>query len=173
MLGIVCSQAIEICRSADIAADAVQVKAKPSQPQIYIKLPGYVDDLGIEGGVVVSQGLDTKLVMLSVSSGLRTLIPKDSCHIVEPHRLGKGVHPVLHIGTADRRSPFGTEGQLIPTPILKRVHLLLYNIGLLTDAAHEKASVLKSGGVYALISIQFRDGNCLLRDVAPISLLSG
>ncbi len=153
MLGIIGSQAIKIRWSAAIAADAVQVKAETVQPQVYIKLPSYIDDLGIEGGVAVSQGLDTELVMLSVSSCLGTLVPEDSCHIVEPHWLGKGVHPMLHVGAADRRSPFRAQGQLIPTPVLKRVHLLLYNVGLLTDAACEKASVLKSGGVYALISV--------------------
>jgi hypothetical protein len=80
---------------------------------------------------------------------------------------------VFHISTANWSSPLWAQGELVSTPILKRIHLLLYNVGLLTDAAYEEASVLEGGSVDALIPVEFTGSSRLLSDIAPIYLLSG
>ena len=50
--------------------------------------PPYLDDLGIDKGVTVSDGLDAELVVLPVTPGLRTFVPEDGAEVIQPYWLG-------------------------------------------------------------------------------------
>jgi hypothetical protein len=153
VLAIVSFQGIKVMGPTAIAADAVKAECEPFQSQLYIKLPSNLNDLGIEGRVGISYGFNAELVMLTVSARLGTLISEDCSHIVEPYWLGQVIHPVLHISTAHRGSSLGAQGELVSALILKGVHLLLNDVGILADTAYKKSGVLKCGSIDSLIAI--------------------
>jgi hypothetical protein len=173
MSGIIVLEAIEIRMATVLAPNTIQVEAKPTQSQVYIKLPYHIDYLGIKCGVTISQRLYSKLVMLSIPSRLRSLVSEDSSVIIQPHRLRKGVHTMFHIGTAYRCSTLGPQRQTIPTTVFESIHLLLNYVRILPDAPHKETGVLESRRVYTLISIEVTDGGGFLLYVCPVFLLLG
>ena len=173
MLRIVALKTSHIIWSAGAAPDAIELQRELAEPETVVKLPGHIDDLGIQGWVVVAQGLDAKLLMLSVSSRLRPLVAENRCYIVKPHRLRQVMHPVLNIGTTYRSRALRAQSHHRPTPVSEGVHLLGHEVSLLTDAVGEKASVFENRGLDAAIAVELADGASLALDIAPISLFLG
>jgi hypothetical protein len=173
MLDIILPQPFQIRRAAAAATDTVQIKNKSFEPQAYVKLPGHVCNLSVEGGIALAYCFKSELMMLSVSSRLWTFISKDCGIIVESHGLREAVHSVFDIRTANRGSPLGTQGQLASAPVFHRIHLFLYDVGLFTDTSYEEASVLESRCIYSLVAIELAEFMYLLPRVAPVPLFTG
>jgi hypothetical protein len=129
------------------------LEAEVAQANAVEEVPSHLDDLGVEGGVTISDGFKAELLMLSVSPLLRPLISEDGGQVVEPHRLGEAMHTMLQIGTTDWGCALRPQGHLLATAIGKGVGLLLHNVGSRADGANKKAGILKNRGIDALIAV--------------------
>ena len=102
------------------------------------------DHLDVEVGVGGPESLHAQLVVLTVATGLRPLIPEGRCHVPGlPRQRG----PVLDEGPDHGRGPLGAESQGAAAPVLELVHLLAHHVAALADAAAEDPDVLEDRGV--------------------------
>lgn len=135
--------------------------------------PPHLYHLRVHGRGGVADGLHSELVVLTVAPRLGALIAEDGADVVEAHRLGPGVHPVLYVGAADGGRPLGAEGHLLPTPVGEGVGLLLHDVGPRPDGADEQPRLLEDGGVDAAVPEAGSQGLGAGEDEAPPGLLVG
>ncbi len=65
---------LQVSWAAGGIPNGVDEEGKTFQPQLLGKEPGYLDDLGVNGGIGVPNSLDSELVVLAVTPGLRALV---------------------------------------------------------------------------------------------------
>ena len=95
------------------------------------------DQLGVDLGVAVTQRLDVQLMELSVAALLRPLVAKHRARAPELLLLIVQ-QSVAQTCPDDARRRLGPHRDLIAVAILKGIHLLLDDIGRLTDRAAEE-----------------------------------
>jgi hypothetical protein len=101
------------------------------------------DQLGVGLGTGRTDRLGADLPELAVSALLRRLGAEVGAQVPELHRLRQLVHPVLHVGTGDRRGPFRAQRQRPAAAVVERVHLLADDVGRAADAAGEQLGRLE------------------------------
>ncbi len=83
------------------------------------------------------------------------------------------MQPVFQVGAAHRRCALWSQRQTTSSPVLKGIHLLVYNVCVLTHATSKKSGVLKSWGINTFVTIELADINHFLLYIAPVGLLLG
>jgi hypothetical protein len=136
-------------------------------------MPCHINDFCIHSRVCIAYSFAAELLMLPVSSCLRSLISKNGTKIIKPYWLGQVVHPVLDIGPTDWRCALRAQGHFHTTVILEGIHLFLYNISPLTHAMVKKPCLLKDRGINTLISIELTNLARLFFHKSPVSLFLG
>ena len=77
--------------------------------------------------------LDADLRKLSVAAALHLLVAEHGAEIAQAERHRPLAESVLNVGPRDPRRPLGPEGQRSALAVVKGVHLLADDIGVLTD----------------------------------------
>ena len=134
------------------------------------ELPCHINDLGIEGGVIITNSLTAELIVLPVSPRLRSFVSKNRSDIVQLYRLWQVVHAVLQVGPAHRGSALRSQGYFIPSFVSEGIHLLLDNVSFLSNATGKKLGIFKGGGINTFITVELADINRLLLYIAPVWL---
>jgi len=78
---------------------------------------------------------------------------------------------MFQIGSANRGSAFRSQGYLAAAPVLEGIHLLFYNVGVLSYTTGEKLCILKGWGINTLIAIELANISYFLLYMAPVGLL--
>ena len=117
---------------------AVEFEAHILQAQIAPQCTGQQNQFCVHLGAGKTQCLGADLVKLAVASSLGALMTKHGAHVIQP--LATVVqHGVLRDGAHHTGRRFGAKGELLSVEaILKRIHLLLHNIGDLAQSPHEQ-----------------------------------
>ena len=170
---VVVSQSLDVRRPAVAIPDVVDQQLDVAQAQAAHQLPRNFDDLGVNGGIGVSQGLHAELVVLPEAAGLGPFVAEHGAEVVHAHRLREVVHTMLEVGAADRGGAFGTEGDAVAAPVLEGVHLFLDDVRAFPDGPDEQVGVLKSGSVDTTVAEAVGDLHCFGLDVTPVFLLLG
>ena len=55
----------------------VDVQCEVGQAELFVERPQQLDDLGVDRGVVVADGLDAELVVHAVAAGLGAVVAED------------------------------------------------------------------------------------------------
>ena len=165
-------QGLHVGRSAGRVTDAVQLKGEVLQTELHKDLPAEAEDLGVNGGVGVTYGLDIELVELAEPAGLGPGVAEHGGHNgVEADGLGPSVEAVLEVGAAYGGGGLGAEGEGVAARAVgDEVHLLLDDVSDFTDAAHEEVVVLENRGVYLAVGVALADGDHGVADAAPAGL---
>ena len=161
---------LQISGSAQFAPDAVHLNGEIAQTQRLEEVPRHFDYLSVKGRVAIAHGFKAKLLMLSVSPFLGSLVSEDGGKVIEPYRLRQVMHAMLQVGATYRGGALGPQRHRLSAAILKGVGLLLYNVRARTDGANKKAGILKNGGIDALIAIELANLRCLLLDISKVAL---
>ena len=124
--------------------------AQARQPQPGALDPGGLEQVGQEDdqlsvglGRVGADRLGAELPELPVAASLRRLGAEAARQVPELHGLGQLAHPVLEIGSADRRGDLRAKRQRAAAAIVERVHLLLDDVGGLPHPAREQLGRLE------------------------------
>ena len=75
---------------------------------------------------------------------------------------------MLDVSTHHARGELGPQRNIRAALVLERVHLLVYDVGALTDAADKKTGFLEQGGVDLLQAIKRCHRVHLLGHIAPV-----
>jgi hypothetical protein len=153
------------------ATGRVQLEGQVVEAQISVQIPGQQHDLEIGDRVLVPQNLDVKLGVLTVPASLWLLVAKDRTERVELDRLGTDVHPVFDVGTYHTSGELGPQRDLAASLVGEGVHLLVHDIGALTDPTGKELGHLEHGHVYALKAVQFCQVTRSGTDMVPVSLV--
>jgi hypothetical protein len=171
VVSIVALQYLNVVWATPGATDRVDLKRQVPKPQVIVEMPGHGHHLYIQGRILLTQGLHTDLMVLSIPTSLRSLVPECGTHAVYLHRLGPNVQTMLQIGAHNTRREFWAEGQLVPTSISKGVHLLVHHVRAFANALHKDGRLLKDGHIERLVTIQLSNGLDALNNVSPVRLL--
>ena len=172
MFAVVGPEGLHVGGSAGGVADAVQLEGEVFQAELYEDLPAEAEDLGVNGGVGVTYGLDVELVELPEPARLGPGVAEHGGHDgVESDGLSAGVEAVLEVGPAYGGGGLGAEGEGVAARAVgDEVHLLLDDVGDLTDAPDEEVVVFEDGGVDLAIGVALADGDHGVADAAPAGL---
>jgi hypothetical protein len=143
-LGPVCrevrDQHLPVCRPAHRVAQGVEAQGDPDQTQIgREETGGQRDHLDVDIGIVGAEDLDAELMVLSVATGLGSLVAKAGGDVP---RLERQRRTVLRVCPHDRCSAFGTERHASGVLVLELVHLLAHDVGGLAQPV-EHAELLE------------------------------
>lgn len=172
MIGIIFLQPTQVFWPAFLTTDAVQVQRQALKAQRQEQLPSHINHFGVKSRVITTNSLIAKLVVLPVSPGLRSLIPKNGGQIIQLYRLGQIMQPVFQVGPAHRRRALRPEGYFITSLVLKGIHFLFHDIRSGANRTNEKTGVLKGRAVNTLIAVELADIDRFLLYVAPIRLFT-
>ena len=162
---------VDVAGPALRVPDAVDAEAEAGEPDRLQQPPRHLDHLGVDRRVAVAERLDPELVVLAVPPRLRAFVPEHRAQVVETHRLGEVVHPVLEERPADGSRALRAQRQEVPSPVLEGVRLLLDDVGHLADSPDEQPRVLEHRRVYAPVPEALR---YLLRggvEASPVPLI--
>ena len=118
-----------------------------------VKLPGQVDNLGVDDGVAFADGFTAELMVLAQPAGLRPVVTENRGKVIKLYRLRQVSHTVLDESAADRSGAFRTERQAFAAFIIESVHLLINDVRPFPDAAGKKGRLFESGNVDALEAV--------------------
>lgn len=136
--------------TAGRAADGVYLERQIFNAQESEYLGGKGDYLRVRGGCGSAENLNAKLVKFPVSAGLRLLVAVARGYIAGLLRQGLVEKPVLKKSARRARSPLGAQSYRASALVEKSVHLLLHDIGGVSDAAGEQLRMLEHGSAYLL-----------------------
>jgi hypothetical protein len=136
-------------------ADRIEEYLDPVEPAIGVVAQPELDDLRVDGGAGVADGLDVELPELPVATRLRAVVAEHRADLVDLHRLRPGLHAVLDVGADDARGRLRAER---PRLRLLRARgdpeqLLLDDVGDLAHAALEDRRLLEHGGLDAAVAV--------------------
>ena len=157
MLVQVRGEAFAVLAPAPRVAEARESQPQTAHAQLVQQRGEQQDRLGVERGIVRSEGLGPDLPELAVAAGLGALVAKEAREVPELHRRGALVHPVLEVRAADRRGALGAQCERTSGAVFERVHLLLHDVGRLAHAASEELSRLERGRLDALVARGLED----------------
>ena len=107
---------------------------------------GHLDDLGVDGRVLLAEDLDVDLMELAVTALLGLVVAEHGAHVVVAHGRALEVEPVLDDGPDDRRRVLRPQGQGPPALVDERVHLFGDDVGGRARALLEELGRLENGG---------------------------
>jgi hypothetical protein len=107
---------------------------------------GHLDDLGVDGRVLLAEDLDVDLMELAVAALLGLVVAEHGAHVVVAHGRALEVEPVLHDGPDDRGGVLRPEGQGPPALVGERVHLFGDDVGGRARPLLEELGGLEDGG---------------------------
>ena len=136
--------------AAGRAADGVYLERQIFNAQESEYLGGKGDYLRVRGGCGSAENLNAELVKFPVSAGLRLLVAVARGYIAGLLRQGLVEKPVLKKSARRARSPLGAQGYRASAFVEKSVHLLLHDIGGVSDAAGKQLRMLEHGSAYLL-----------------------
>ena len=84
-------QSFYIVGAASSTANAIDLDGEARETQRKKELLCNIYNFGIEGGVSIPQGFETKLVVLPLAASLWSLVSEGRSNIVKSHRLGQVV----------------------------------------------------------------------------------
>ena len=126
-------------------AHAVHGQREVADLELVVDLTQHGDDLGVDQRVVGAEGLGAELVVLAIAPCLRPFVAEHRRVVPELHGLGELEHAVLDVGAAHRCRAFGTQRQLAPATVGKRVHLLAHDVGRVADPPGEQSGLFELG----------------------------
>ncbi len=93
-------------------ANRIDVELDATESDSIEKCHHHFDDFGVNRrSIAAAKHFCPNLIELAVSSLLRTLPPEHWSHVVQLHRLGKLLHVVLDVGTADGGGGLGAQAE--------------------------------------------------------------
>ena len=135
------AQGGQVGRAADGVAEGVQKELDPPQADVRAHRPGQGHHLDIEVGVLAAEHLGAQLMVLAVTTGLRSLVAEVGGEVPGLPRNGRAVlDPRPH----HRRRALGAEGEAVAALVRELVHLLADYVGALPHPG-EDADVLEHG----------------------------
>jgi len=112
-------------------------------------------------------------VELAEAARLGALVAEGGPDAEHLDRLGAGVHAVLEVGADHTGGELWAQGEFGAALVLEGVHLLLDDVGALTDAADEEGGLLEEGDVEALEAVTAADVGGGAADELPVGLVLG
>jgi len=104
-----------------------------------------VEDLGVEGGVLHPEGLSPDLMELPKPARLGALVAEHRADVIDLTEAPLGDKPVLEVGPDHGSRALRAQGETLVSPVLEGVHLLVDDVGPLSDRT--KSSVRSNMGV--------------------------
>ena len=158
----VCPQRLEVGGPAGGVADGVEMHLDIGQADRAKEGRGQLDDLGVDGGARIADGLDIELPELPVATRLRTVVAEHRTAHRETDGLRPGAHAVLDVGTHDARRGLRPQrpafALVITTPSLHAEELLLDDVGDLADTSLEEVRALEERRLDGLVAVAAGEG---------------
>ena len=162
-----CYQGCAVSRAALGAAQGIDLQLRFVQPDLAKELHQHVQYLGIGQRVVHAGDLGADLVKLAVAPLLGALVAEHGAQVVQLGHRVLGVELVLDEGPHDPGGSLGSQGDGILTLVDEGVHLLLDDVGGVTDGAAEQFGLLHDRHADLGETVQFEDPPRGLLDVLP------
>ena len=149
------------------APQAVDVGGKPRQAQAFEQFIEQEDQLGVNIGGFDAENFSVDLVKLAVSALLGAFPPEHGAEKKKfSHRI-RGIHLMLDIGPADGGRGFGPQGELVPFPVFKGVHLFFDDVGGFPDTPGKQPGFFNDGDTDLLVSEGAEQGGRFLFHPLP------
>ena len=137
-----------ILGSALGAADGIEFKSQVADTECVEGTLCECYDLGIGGRLVGAEALHSELVELSESARLRLLVAVAGKDVADLLRQGLIMQSVLQKCTHRACGALGAQRDTAAAVVVEGIHLLLHDVGGVTDRAVEKLGMFKYGGAY-------------------------
>ncbi len=136
-------QQFPVLRTAAVVAERGELEPEPVEPQRSETRVGDGDHLGVQRGVVDTDGLDPDLLQLAVAAGLRTLVAEERPRVAQLDGQRAAVEAVFDHRAHHACGALGPQRHRAVAPVGEGVHLLGHHVGGLPDAAREQRGVLE------------------------------
>jgi hypothetical protein len=143
------------------------------QPQLAQEGHEHGQDFGVNDRAGFTDGFHIELIKLTKTSGLGAFIAEHRADTVKLHEAWLLIQLVLDVGPADASGGLRAQRELFAPLIFEGVHLLLDDVGGLTDGAREQVGRLEDRRFDLRIAIALKDLARHALDKLPLLDLAG
>src|SRR4030042_6947400 len=129
ILPVIFHKTFKILRPAVLASDTVDLEGQILETQIMVQMPCDRHHFQVQGWILLADGFYIELGMLSVPSGLRSLVTENRSPGPHLHGFWGTGHAVLYIGTHGPCCELRAQRDGIPPSVRERIHLFFNDIG--------------------------------------------